>query len=117
MREAGALGGQGDSVEVLRRALGARICGEPGQTLRVGIGANVGYSWNHLAGMLPACLLVNPPRNGGGNQYLGGAVEVEHDVGQPGRFSMRYGAGVGVMNYGCTSSVLPAPTVALRYTF
>jgi hypothetical protein len=44
-------------------------------------------------------------------------AELDHDVGRPGAFSMRYGVTATGVFAGCAGGILPMPTVALRYTF
>lgn len=91
----------------------------PGQKLRVGLGGDVGMSWNHLVGALTSCSHTpsDGARSGDGVVTFGGGVDLDHDIGQPGGFGMRYGLGGALVVAGCAGGILPTPTVALRYAF
>lgn len=88
----------------------------PGKKLHVGLGGSVGAAWEDLSGA-ESCDGSGTRQPGPSLSTFGADVILDHDIGEPDKLVMRYGAGAAAVVAGCAGGILPLPTVALSYRF
>jgi|GEM_PF-3687384 len=103
----------------------------PGAKFRGGIGVSTGYTWDEFGGQTsrPASFCAMPVEDGPRGprtvsrpdpispSVFGLDVLVDHDIGQPRGWNMRYGLGTAVFASGCAGAAVPMPSVGLSYIF
>lgn len=95
-------------------SVGAHVW-SPGQRVRVGLGANVGASYQSFES---SCMGPDSPTRTTRFGMGGLDIAVDHDIGrQRGKLGMRYGLGAAVVGGGCVGFLLPAPQLAFYHRF
>ena len=91
----------------------------PGSRARLGLGVHTGVDWATVFLGSGSGDCMGPGSSGGrSSTFLAGArVAVDHDIGAPGAWGLRYGVGADVVAAGCAGGILPTPVIAAHYTF
>ena len=92
----------------------------PGHRVRFGAGVTLSRDWESLARAVRrapgggGCMATGGDRGASGH---GAHVAVDHDIGAPGHWGLRYGLGAVLVVSGCAGGILPVPVLAANYTF
>ena len=94
----------------------------PGEKLQLGVGAVILTGWEQLASSFGSSQSqggCSGPDRDGNDAFgvMGAQVSLDHDIGAPNGFGMRYGLGGALVIAGCAGGILPTPSVGLHYVF